>query len=100
MRIIKFDAALDMPTLGDYEAAIQNVVDETAREVRFRDGVHLASYVASTDPLWAAQAKAFIAWRDGVWKYSFAELAKVESGARLQPTIAAFLTEIIPIVWP
>lgn len=66
MSIIKFDAALNMPALGDYENAIQNVVDETAREVRFRDGVHLASYAASTNSTWAAQAKVFIAWRDGV----------------------------------
>lgn len=88
------------PTLEDYETAIQAVIDATAREKLFRDGVTLASYTASTNPQWAAEAIAFVAWRDGVWAYAYTELAKVQAGQRDQPTVEEFLIEIEPIVWP
>ncbi|KVK49517.1 hypothetical protein L905_19190 [Agrobacterium sp. TS43] len=88
------------PTSTDYENAIQNLVDSTARERQFRDGVTLASYAASTKPNWAAEAQAFVAWRDDVWSYAYGELAKVQAGQRQQPTVDEFLSEIAPISWP
>ncbi len=87
-------------TIIDYENAIQNLVDSTARERQFRDGVTLASYTASTKPKWAAEAQAFVAWRDNVWFYAYGELAKVQAGQRPQPTVGQFLDEIAPIAWP
>ena len=88
------------PTLADYENAIQGLVDSTATEKMFRDGVTLASYVSSTNPQWAAEAQAFVAWRDAVWAYSYTELAKVQAGEREQPTPEDFLTDLPAIVWP
>lgn len=88
------------PTITDYENAIQSLVDETAREKQFRDGVTLASYIGSTIPRWAAEAMAFVAWRDNVWRYSYGELAKVQAGQRPQPTVEKFLEEIARIAWP
>jgi hypothetical protein len=88
------------PTITDYENAIQSLVDTTARERQFRDGVTLASYTASTKPKWAAEAQAFVAWRDNVWFYAYGELAKVQAGQRPQPTVEQFLAEIAPIAWP
>lgn len=88
------------PTVTDYENAIQNLVDSTARERQFRDGVTLASYTASTKPKWAAEAQAFVAWRDNVWFYAYGQLAKVQAGERPQPTVEQFLAEIAPIAWP
>lgn len=96
----EYGAFLSTPTLADYENAIQGLVDTTATEKMFRDGVTLASYVASTNPQWAAEAQAFVAWRDAVWAYSYAELAKVQAGEREQPSPADFLTELPAIVWP
>ncbi len=91
----------DVPaTISDYENAIQNLVDSTAREKQFRDGVTLASYTASTKPKWAAEAQAFVAWRDNVWFYAYGELVKVQAGQRPQPTVEQFLGEIAPIAWP
>lgn len=93
-----------MPSVGsaiaDYENAVQNLVDSTAREKQFRDGVTLASYSASTNPKWAAEAQAFVAWRDNVWFYAYSELEKVQAGQRSQPTVGEFLAEIAPIAWP
>lgn len=88
------------PTITDYENAIQNLIDGTAREKQFRDGVTLASYIGSTIPKWAAEAMAFVAWRDNVWRYSSGELAKVQAGQRPQPTVEKFLDEIARIAWP
>lgn len=88
------------PTITDYENAIQNLVDSTARERQFRDGVTLASYTASTKPKWAAEAQAFVEWRDNVWTYAYSEFAKVQAGDRSQPTVEQFLSEIARIAWP
>ncbi|WP_236772017.1 hypothetical protein G6K87_05635 [Agrobacterium tumefaciens] len=87
-------------TILDYENAIQNLVDNTARERQFRDGVTLASYIGSTKSKWAAEANAFVAWRDNVWFYAYGELAKVQAGQRPQPTVEQFLGEIARIAWP
>lgn len=88
------------PTLDDYRIAIQAHIDATARQRDYDSGVSCASYVNSLNPLWAAEATAFIAWRDAVWAYAFQELAKVENGEREQPTIDEFLSELPQIEWP
>ena len=88
------------PAITDYENAIQNFVDSTARERQFRDGVTLASYIGSSKQKWAAEAQAFINWRDYVWTNAYIELDKVQSGQRQQPTIEEFLSEVVRITWP
>ncbi len=99
-QIVLFDPPESILTVADYENAIQNLVDSTARERQFRDGVTLASYIGSTKSKWAAEAQAFVAWRDNVWFYAYGELAKVQAEQREQPTIEQFLAEIAPIAWP
>lgn len=91
---------LNPVSITDYENAIQNLVDETARERQFRDGVTLASYVGSTVPKWADESAAFVAWRDMVWAYAYGELSKFQSGERGKPTVNEFLGEIDRISWP
>lgn len=98
--IVTVEPSAAPPTITDYENAIQDMVDNTAREKQFRDGVTLASYTASTKPDWAAEAQAFVAWRDNVWFYAYGELEKVQAGQREQPTVEQFLAEIAPIAWP
>ncbi len=98
--IVTVEPSTAPATITDYENAIQNLVDSTARERQFRDGVTLASYTASTKPKWAAEAQAFVAWRDNVWFYAYGELAKVQAGQRPQPSVELFLAEIAPIAWP
>ena len=91
------------PTLEDYRSAIQAHVDATAQARNYDSAVSCASYVASGNPVWAAEAQAFVAWRDAVWAYAFAELDKVQSGQREQPTVADFVDEVqavLPMEWP
>lgn len=83
-----------VPPLALYQEAISNHVNAAARARRYDDAVSLASYVNSTIPQWAAEATAFVAWRDAVWAYAYAELDKVEAGQRPVPTVAEFLEEL------
>lgn len=89
-----------VPTTDDYKNAVQGQIDAVARSRNYTDGVSLASYVASTVPGWAAEAQAFVAWRDGVWSYAYGELAKVLGGEREQPSIETLVSELPEIVWP
>lgn len=82
-----------------FRAAIQSHVDETARSRNYDGGNSLASYVASTNSGWAAEAQAFVAWRDAVWLYAYAELDKVQTGAREVPAVEAFIGELPQIEW-
>lgn len=87
-------------TVEDFRVAIQAHVDSTAQGRLYENGVSLASYVASGNPAWAAEAAAFVVWRDAVWLYAYAELARVEAEERVVPTVAELLAELPGIAWP
>lgn len=83
-----------------FEAAIRHHIDETARARHYRDGFALAGYVHSTVPRWAAEAAAFVAWRDAVWTHAHAELDKVTAGTGEPPQIETFVAGLPAIEWP
>lgn len=83
-----------------FRVAIQSHVDAAAVSKRYDSGNSLATYVTSTVVEWAAEASAFVAWRDAVWAYAYAEMDKVLAGQREQPTVQGFLDELPVIVWP
>ncbi|AZO82181.1 hypothetical protein B5U98_08015 [Bosea sp. Tri-39] len=87
-------------TVEHYRRAIQAHVDATAQARNYDSGLICASYLDSTNPAWAAEAAALVAWRDAVWVYAYAELAKVEGGEREQPTVAEIVAELPAISWP
>lgn len=93
-----------VPTTEDmveaFRTAIQSHVDTVATSRRYDSAVSLASYVASNNPAWAAEAQAFVSWRDAVWVYAYAEMDKVLNGQRDQPGIAEFIGELPAMVWP
>lgn len=84
----------EAPTVADYARAAQAFVDKRAQEKGYNDAVTLASYVGSTIPEWAAEAQAFVAWRDSVWVYANTQLAAVSAGEREQPTVQEFIREL------
>lgn len=89
----------------DYKNAVQALIDRTASAPppigrNYADGMLCASYKDSTVPLWAAEATAFIAWRDQVWAYVYNQLYAVQNGQRPQPTIAELIAELPSITWP
>lgn len=91
---------IPVPVQADYSAAIQKHVDGIAQSKGYSDGHGLATYAVSSVSAWVAEAQTFVAWRDAVWVYAYAELAKVQNGQRAQPTIEQILSELPSITWP
>lgn len=88
------------PTVEDYKNAIVAMLDARAQSRLYDNAVSISTYVTSTNPQWAAEASAFVAWRDAVWAYAYAELDKVMTSQREQPTVAELLDELPEMVWP
>ncbi len=83
-----------------FRQAIQSHIDTTAGQRSYDSGITCSSYVGSTNPAWAAEAAAFVAWRDAVWTYAYVELPKVQNGERQQPSVEDFIAELPAIIWP
>jgi len=88
------------PTVADYQVAIVSMMDAKAQERRYDSAVSISTYVNSTNLAWAAEAQAYVAWRDAVWTYAYAELDKVMAGERAQPSVEGFLAELPQMIWP
>ncbi|WP_024585992.1 hypothetical protein [Aliihoeflea sp. 2WW] len=86
-------------TVEVFRAAIQAHVDVTGKSHNYDGGNALASYVASTNSQWAAEAQAFVAWRDAVWLHAYAELDKVMAGEREQPSVEQLIGGLPKIQW-
>ena len=87
-------------TQDDYTKAIQDILNQAAIERRYTSGDTMATYVSSTNATWAAEAAAFVAWRDAVWLYAYTQLAAVQAGERTQPTVDELLAELPTANWP
>jgi hypothetical protein len=83
-----------------FQDAVEAHVEATAAERGYSSGASCAGYLNSTIPSWAAEATAFIAWRDSVWAHVFTQMVLVESGQRPEPTVAELVAELPPMVWP
>ena len=80
---------------------VEDHVEQTAQSRDYSSAVSLASYTSSTKADWAAEAQAFVKWRDDVWEYVFTRLAAVESGEEEPPESAeAFIQNLPAMVWP
>jgi hypothetical protein len=79
---------------GMAEDAIQRHVDATARARGYRSGDACATYAASTNAGWQAEALAFTAWRDAVWALAFA----TDPGGF--ETIDDMIAALPAMVWP
>jgi len=89
-----------VPAISDYTSAINALIDGTAQSRRYDSGLSLSTYVQSANLEWATEAKVFVEWRDAVWLYCYAELAKVQACERPQPDVSDFLAELPEINWP
>jgi hypothetical protein len=81
-----------------FRLAVDAHVDATARGKGYNSAAHCASYVASTHAPWAAEAQAFVAWRDQVWLYVFQQLALVEAGTIPVPASPQELISTLPAI--
>ena len=97
--IIAFQQGVNLnPEL--YQSKLQEAIDSKATEKQYGSGVLCASYVTSTNAQWAAEAQAFVAWRDNCFEYGYDYLDKVQSGEIPNPSIENFLTGLPTLTWP
>lgn len=100
------DAAKNPPLpTGDALARMLNTsvqfhMDGVVR-VRGYDGIlALCTYATSTNPVFAGEGQAGVAWRDAVWDVAIPIIADVVSGKRPIPTPEDWNTLLPPMVWP
>jgi hypothetical protein len=87
--------------LAGMQSAVEEHIEATAKARGYSSSVSCASYAGSTVPAWAADAIAFIAWRDAAWTAAFALQADVEAGRTAAPDDAEALVVALPkITWP
>lgn len=83
--------------IEDYRRAVQAHLDAAAQSRLYTDGNSLATYTASTNEQWAAEAAAFVAWRDAVWLQVYGMWASPPDPLPTPEGLIALLPEI---VWP
>lgn len=98
--IVVADYVQPQPSQDDYATEISAHITAVAKGRGYDSEDRLASYALSENPAWQAEAKAFIAWRDAVWSYTFEQLAAVMSGQRHQPGLDDMIKELPAIAWP
>jgi hypothetical protein len=82
------------------QRAVDAHVEAVARARGYNSAATLAGYATSTVAAWAAEAAAFVVWRDAVWTSVIATLDAVEAGITPAPTIDALIAGLPAISWP
>lgn len=85
---------------AQFVAAVQAHLDATARTRNYDGILSACSYATSTHLPFSTEGQAAVDWRDAVWLYCYAELAKVEAGTRTIPASPeAFIAELPSVIW-
>lgn len=82
------------PPLPDPIAIINAHVEAVARSMGYSSAASCAGYLNSTVPQWAAEAAAFVVWRDAVWVTVFAR--KDEPPPATADAVLALLPAWVP----
>lgn len=89
-----------LPTIAQYTAAIQSMLDTKAQERHYDNILSACTYVASSNATFHAEGQACVQWRDAVWAQSYDLMAQVQGGTLAQPTIAVLLAMLPAMTWP
>ena len=82
-------------TEAAYESGVQGWLDAGAQAWKYESILSAASYVASTNAQFKAEAAALIGWRDAVWTSCYAALSAVQAGTTAMPTsLTAFIATL------
>ena len=78
---------------------IQLLLDDTARQKNYDNGVSFASYASSTIDSFKQEALSFIQWRDTVWNTCYHYLDLYQKGEYEFTTVSAFLSLLPTFNW-
>ena len=86
----------------EIKAVVQTLIDETAHQKEYDDGVSCTSYVGDPDPEFDAQARAFLAWRGRCWRTCYNILNSVIAGTVSPEDVTnEYVIERLPTMeWP
>lgn len=93
-------AAASIPTVAQYTAAIQAMLDDKAKERGYDNILSACTYATSTVPKFQAEGQACVNWRDAVWSGAYLLAASVENGNMQPPAIPALLSMLPTMEWP
>jgi len=83
----------------EYEKAVQQLLDSTARSKGYDSIISMTSYVNSGNAKWAGEATAAITWRDACWNESLVQMGTYLATGKL-PSKGDFLAAMPTPVWP
>ena len=78
---------------------IQDLIDSTAQQRNYDNGVSLASYATSTVDKFRQEATSFIAWRDKLWDTCYYYLDLYNKGEWSFTTVNDFLSILPTFNW-
>lgn len=93
-------ASLKQKQMKEYSRALQNHIDNVAREKDYENGFTCATYVNSSNPQWQAEAQTFVTWRDLCWEYALDIYEQVENELIQPPALEDFIANLPAIDWP
>lgn len=88
------------PTVAEYTAAIQAVLDATAKTRNYDGILSACTYATSTVDKFRAEGQACVEYRDKVWAFGYDLLGKVEAGQAPAPAIVDLASMLPQIEWP
>lgn len=95
-----FETTPAVPTVTDYTAAIQVMLDAKVLERRYYNILSACTYATSTNATFNAEGQACVSWRDAVWAKAYDVLAQVEAKTLEQPTVLQLLSMLPTMEWP
>lgn len=89
-----------VPTVSEYVAAVQAMLDAKARERMYDNILSACTYATSTEPKFQAEGQACVAWRDAVWSRCYELMDEVTAGTLPQPSLEDLLALMPAMEWP
>ena len=82
----------------EYELAIEDLMDRTARERGYKNADRFMVYTSSTKQQWKDEADAFIKWRDDMFIYCIGVMEGIVKQERDAPRVQELLDELPEMV--
>jgi hypothetical protein len=80
-----------VPSIEDYQAAIQAMLDAAAKAKGYDDILSACSYAGAPN-YFQGEGKAYVAWRGNVWAYCYTLMA---SPPEIKPTVSEFVAQVL-----